>query len=230
MLDSKAGDLVSRMEHWGFELIDPLHDQSPGYGGLAVAIRKSPTRSHYDPEQVHLVLVDANGSLSSATLEFEPQFQAETRFCAGQIVVRDRVNKRIGFFSYGGTVEVVTVAGEDETIYYLHSPAPILPLSSGLAPELSESLAAETEALFAKARVQWGENDEGFLRRLAQVDVLTLYASTLESILSVYSHSPAMRHSSLGLYETVQYEVNWLQIKGMWSPAVVAVGDLLAPH
>ena len=71
MIDRTESQLVHQMEHWGFELLDPHHAHSPGFGRLLVAMRSIPTRQHYDPEAIHLHLINSDGAPVAATLHQE---------------------------------------------------------------------------------------------------------------------------------------------------------------
>ena len=85
------------------------------------------------------------------------------RVAPGAVIVTDRHDKQLSFFTYGGSIECVVVP--DESIYSLRSSAPVLPLRGRLGEDLAEQLAAETEALFARIRVGWGTDDAGFARK-----------------------------------------------------------------
>jgi hypothetical protein len=66
----------------------------------------------------------------------------------------DRVEKQVEFFTFGGTVDVVSDSGA--LIYAFRSSAPILELTS---PEetASDQLAYEAEGILAETEEQWEE-------------------------------------------------------------------------
>ena len=206
--DTTERQLVHQMEHWGFELLDPHHAHSPGFGRLLVAMRSIPTRQHYDPEAIHLHLINADGAPVAATLHQETPVHLPQRVAPGAVIVTDRYDKQLSFFTYGGSIECVVVP--DESIYSLGSSAPVLPLNGGLDEDLAEQLAAETEALFAKIHVGWGTDDAGFARRMAQIEASQLYAATIVSLKTAYDRSAALRHAFPAFYKMVCQERNWL--------------------
>ena len=208
MIDKTKSELVHQMEHWGFELLDPLHANSPGFGRLLVAIRSMPTRQHYDPEAIHLHVVDTDGAPLAASLHQETQVHLPQQVAPGRVIVTDRHDKQLSFFTYGGSIECVVVP--DESIYSLCSIAPVLPLGDGKGEDLAEQLSVETEALFAKIRVGWGTDDGGFARRMAQIEPSQLYSATIVSLQSAYDRSAALRHAFPAFYKMVCQERNWL--------------------
>ena len=135
MARNQADQIVSYMEHWGYDLFDKPHPQSPGYSSLVVAIRRTPTREHYDPERILLRSASDPRNPCRMALRFETRIQGEMQICPGQVELTDRVDKRLGFFVYGGTIETVSLP--DETLFWLHSNAPILALARADEP-LSE--------------------------------------------------------------------------------------------
>ncbi|MFQ5814516.1 MAG: hypothetical protein ACE5I2_15160 [Anaerolineae bacterium] len=62
------------------------------------------------------------------------------------MIIRDRVDKVVGFFTYGGWLESISVPGE--TVYSLRSPAPILELTDVMvSDELQKVLLEEKDWL-----------------------------------------------------------------------------------
>jgi hypothetical protein len=208
----------------GYHLLDRPHPHSPGHTGLLVAIREAPTGQHFDPELIELCLSESNQKVGPVKLTLKPSFSGVKRVCPGQVVLRDRIDKRVYFFVYGGTLEASSRDGT--TVYVLRSPAPILAMSSGLE-SIPEQLASETEALLAKMHARWGRNDQGFIQHLAQVDPLRLYVATIRSMLSMYQLSPTLRESYHSLYEMLFGEKEWLIQLGQWSTTAPDLEDLL---
>ena len=195
--------VLYEMEDWGYYLLPQAHSHSPGYTGLRIAIRSSPTQLHFDPESIRLRLRDKTGSANWTTLELESPDRGTLHVCPGRVIVRDRLDKRVHFFTFGGSLDVGFAPGV--IVYSLLSPAPILELTE---PEESipDQLACETEGLMGELQVSWGSNDEGFVRRLAQVDSLQFYLASLHSILLRYSQSQALQECFDDLYDTLHRE------------------------
>jgi hypothetical protein len=218
--------ILNEMEDWGYYLLPQAHSHSPGYTGLHIAIRGTPTKLHFDPEAIRLRLRDNNGNANWITLKLGSPDQGPGRVCPGRVIVRDRMDKRVHFFSFGGSLEVASTRGV--IVYSLHSQAPILELTE---PEESipDQLACETEALMAELQSRWGSNDAGFAQRLAQVDPLQFYLASVHSILLRYRQSRALRESFEDLYDALLGEEKWLMETGQWPAQPLILEELLAP-
>jgi hypothetical protein len=222
-----SGTSVSReMKDRGYHLLRQAHPYSPGYTGLRIAVRAKPTKLYFDPELVRLRLCDKFGSASWTILELGPPDGGTRHVCPGRVILRDRLDKRVHFFTFGGSLEVAIAPGE--TVYSLHSPAPILELTE---PEetIPDQLACETEGLMGELQAGWGSNDAGFARRLAQVDPLQFYLASLHSILLRYSQSRALQECFDDLYDTLLREREWLVRVGQWPASLLTLDRLLAP-
>jgi hypothetical protein len=218
--------VLHRMENQGYYLLPKFHPHSPGYTGLLVAIRERPTGMHFDPESIHLRLRDIQGVASRLTLDLRTPFKHPRHICPGRVILRDRIDKRVEFFAFGGSLEAASVPGE--MVYSLHSPAPILEITE--PPEsIPDQLAFETEAMIGELQARWGSNDRGFARRLAQVDPLQFYLASLHSIFLRYGQSQALQESFHNLYDALLREKRWLTEAGWWSGTFPRLEELLAP-
>jgi hypothetical protein len=216
-----------RMQHLGFELLERPHPNSPGHSGLIVAIRPQPTRQHFDPEAIHLPLADAGGNVSQGSLHLGSTLDSSRRVAPGRLVVSDRVDKRLGFFTFGAWLTVLPAP--EATYFAFQSSAPVLELSSGARSTAGYQLAAETEALLARARVRWGRQDSDFLQRLGQIDPLSFYIATVHSILSSYA-TAAVYNGLRVLCSQLREERRWLQQTGRWPAQPQTLDQLLLPQ
>lgn len=215
------------MEDWGYYLLPKAHPSSPGYIGLRVAIREMPTRLHFDPESIHLRLRGKDGTARWITLRLEAPFQETRHVCPGRVILHDRVDKRVFFFVFGGSLTAVTAP--DKTVYSLHSPAPILELTDTVE-SVPDQLASETEAMVGKLQARWGYDDAGFGRCLAQLDGLEFYLASLHTILLRYKQSRALQASFDDLYGALLTEKAWLMKAEKWPASPPILEKLLAPH
>jgi len=218
--------VLNQMENRGYYLLPKSHAHSPGYAGLLVAIRKTPTKMHFDPEAIQLRLRSIDGTATWMTLTLKASVQESRHVCPGQVILRDRVDKRVHFFVFGGSLEIAS--GPDETVYSLRSPAPTLELTEH-AESTPNQLASETEALIGEQRARWGSDETGFAERLAHMDPLPFYLSSLHSILVRYEGSRALHASFHDLYDALLREKEWLRGAGHWSATPPRLEDLLAP-
>jgi hypothetical protein len=83
------------------------------------------------------------------------------------VILSDQFDKRVEFFTFGGSLEAT--AGPGEMVYSLHSRAPVLELVAQ-QETISDQLASETEALMGKIEAKWELDDRGFNQRLAEVN------------------------------------------------------------
>jgi hypothetical protein len=217
---------MSEMEDWGYFLLPQAHPHSPGYTGLRIAIRARPTRLHFDPETIRLRLRDKYGSANWTALELGSPDQKAKHVCPGQVILRDRLDKRVHFFTFGSSLEVA--CAPDVIVYSLHSPAPILELTEP-KESIPDQLASETEAMMGELQARWGSNDAGFARRLAQVDPLRFYLASLHSILLRCRQSWALQEYLDDLYDALLREKEWLMRAGQWPASPPALEKLLAP-
>ncbi|MCG3208174.1 MAG: hypothetical protein FOGNACKC_01776 [Anaerolineae bacterium] len=208
----------------GYHLFEKPHPHSPGHTGLLVAIRETPTEQHFDPESIELSLNDSTQTAGPTRLTLESSNSGVYHVCPGKVILRDRMDKRVYFFAYGGSLETSFLPGT--AMYCLQSPAPILLMAEGLetVPEL---LAAETEMYLARLHARWGADDEGFRQRLAAADPMQLYAATVQSMLTSYKRSSAWKESYHALYETLLGEKEWLTRLGRWPTTTGGLRDLL---
>lgn len=218
--------LLKTMENFGYYLLPSSHPDSPGYTGLLTAIRKQPTGMHYDPKTLRLPLRDAKDTITWRTLSCQSPAPDSSQVCPGRVILSDRSDKRIEFFTFGGLLEITSEQGE--MICLLRSAAPILELT---VPEetIPDQLAAETESLMAASHARWGRNDEGFSRRLADVDPFQFYLASLNSILQHCEHVHALEFTYHEFCEALHREKNWLVAEGLWSANPPMLEDLLAP-
>jgi hypothetical protein len=217
--------LMELMQDWGYYLLPKSHRDSPGYPGLLVAIRRQPTGKHFDPHRLHLWLRDVDGVVEWRTLDWLTPLETSAHACPGRLILHDRFNKSVEFFTFGGSLEVISELGE--MVYSLRSPAPILELA-GHSDTVPNQLAAETESLMSGVRVRWASDEEGFNRRLAEVNPLQFYLASLQSILLRYEHSQALEQVSREFVDALHREREWLVAEGLWPVNPPVLDDLLA--
>ena len=218
--------ILHRMEHWGYYLLPKSHPESPGYTGLLVAIRETPTGEHFDPESIRLRIIEEGKETSWATFRSEIFFKKSRLVGPGQVSLRDRIDKRVEFFTFGGFLEAVSIPGE--TVYSLRSLAPILDLN-GSPESVADQLAFETEATIAEQAARWGSNEHDFLRRLTQMDPFEFYLAMLHSILQRYEQHSALRRSFHHFYAALLKEKKWLIEVNQWSAMPYELDQVLAP-
>jgi hypothetical protein len=218
-------DILRRMEHWGYYLLPKSHDASPGYGGLQVAIREELTREHFDPETVDLQVIGYDGAPIWSKLHRDSEVR-HRRVPLTRIILNDRSGKKDAkFLTYGGRLEAIYT--RHETVFTLRTPAPLLDLTArGLT--IAEELAVETERLLGALQVEWGRDDEGFARQVAQVDPMELYGATIHSLVDECEALEA-HHCSEAYLLMLREEQAWLERHRERPGKTRRLEELLAP-
>ena len=226
MSESNTTLLLHQVENWGYYLLPKSHPHSPGYTGLLVAIRETPTKRHFDPEKIRLQILDEHSVPKRMTFYLKWHLVKSRQVCTGRVILRDRRDKKVEFFTFGGSIESVSVSGE--TVYSLRSTAPILHLTDK-EESIPNLLAAETEILIAKQEVRWKGDDEGFGRQLAQIGPLQFYVASISSLLARSEQTSALQKEIAELYTMLHKERNWLKETGQWSDRLPPLEQLLSP-
>lgn len=207
---------------WGYYLLPRAHPDSPGCTGLEVVLRPEPTHLHYDPESLHLRLLEGD-QVTETTLTPASPLVETARVCPGLVTLRDRMDKRVDFFSFGGSL--AGQAGPDKVIYRLESPAPILECFNNSAA-LPDQLASEVGLMLSVFKARCGPDNEGFATRLARIEPLQLYIASLASILLRYQRTSALQRTYHDLYTALLREKTWLQQTGQWPAQPLTLGKL----
>jgi hypothetical protein len=207
-------DLFSQMQMWGYYLEPKAHAFSPGFTGISVAIRATPTQRHYDAETIELCLLN-QGNVERTRLGLQLREQPVRRVCPGRVALHDRFQKRTDFYTYGA--ELCTLVGKEETIYRFLSNAPILWLVED-DNHFPEQLEAATEAILASIHAKWHRQDALFARRLVEIEPIDLYWATLRSIDERYAQCSALRGCFSTFYDCVRREILWQQAYGNFRP------------
>ena len=218
--------LLELVQHQGYYLFPPSHPDSLGSTGLVVVIRKQPTGKHFDPRTLHLTLRDDKDIARQRTLSWLSPPADSNHVCPGRLILSDRFDKRVEFFTFGGSLEVISEP--DKMVHSLHSPAPILELTAQ-QETLPDQLAFETEALMSKTKATRGLDDRGFNRRLAEVDPFQFYVSALQSILLQYECARTLEELYHESHDALLREKERLVAEALWPTNPPGLEDLLAP-
>jgi len=219
--------LLAQMEHWGYNLVPGEPPYAPGNHSLLVALREIPTEMHFDPEVIQLRMGDAGDSMNMTTIRLHHPIYGTKQVGLGRVIINDRVDKRLEFFVYGGTLEATY--GSDEGVIAIRSSAPILEITDDLL-SFSDQLAFETEVIIAEAEAMWHGDDHDFAQQLAQLEPAQCYLSAVKAILQRYELNPRLRTSFHIFYAALCKEKEWLTEMGMWSDSLPHLHDLLRPQ
>jgi hypothetical protein len=185
-----------------------------------------PTGHHFDPQVLHLRASTQEGLAAWRSFSWLTPLEETIHACPGLVSLQDRKDRRVHFYTFGGSLDVTAAPGEH--VYSLRSPAPLLRLSE---PEESipDWLAAETGALVARARAKWDTDEAGFGLCLASADPLLFYIATLKSILARREADQLPEETAHGLSGAVLLEKEWLIQHHEWRSSPSSLLELLAP-
>lgn len=217
--------ILKHIEGWGYRALSKPHADSPGYSRLLVAIRKKPTGEHFDSERLRLRLRDSQGDVRWGVASWRMPVKEADRVCPGPVILYDRYDKQVEFFTFGSSLEVILEP--DILVYGFESRAPILELTAS-EETISDQLAYEAEALMAELEERWEEeHGAGFEQRLTEIDPLSLYVPILNAILLRYSDAHALRRAYRRFYEALKRERDWLNTQDIWPKQPLRPEDLL---
>jgi hypothetical protein len=145
--------------------------------------------------------------------------------CPGRVFLSDRFDKRVEFFTFGGSLEVIPAP--DAQVYALRSPVPVLALVTA-EETIANQLTTETESLLAKIEVKWGHDEDGFNQRLAEIGPLQFYVGILHSLLEQHEHCRPPAETYHELCSVLRHEKSWLDGQKLWPAEPPMLEDLLA--
>lgn len=157
-----------------------------GSSQLDVNLRSTPTERHFDPEQLRLRIAEQGEDIAHLRIYHPWPGGRHMRAVIGDVVLRDRKDKTVEAFTFGGTLTIER--REDCTRCSLTSPVPIIDLRDDHRE--AHILAAEAKALIARRRVDWEHDLERFEARLAQADPEKLYFAILMRLEAEYRIYP----------------------------------------
>ncbi len=211
-----ASAWLKTMKDWGYYLLSKPHPDSPGYGGVLVAMRQAPTQQHFDPELLELRLVDQSEA-SWTTLTFYSALNGSHEVLPGRVIVIDRFDKHVEFFTFGAIVE--EIRGLHDVVFALTSEAPVLMLT-GEDDNIGDQIAYEAEALLAHHQAQRIRSAGLSSTTTAHAHSATLlYQVCLDETIKRFERIPMMKMAGRGVYPELLLERQWMNDTGIWKTA-----------
>jgi hypothetical protein len=212
-------------EGWGYRVFPRPEGGDLGYARLLVAIRKQPTQDHFDPERLRFRLRGPGGEVMWRTASWRVPVEQSGRICPGPVVLLDRYDKEVEFFTLGGSVR--RVPDSSALIYLFESNAPILELTPR-EKTVSDQLAYEAEEVLGRIEEQWDEHrDGGFAERLTEIDPFALYVSILDAILLRYGRAESLHNAHRTLHTALEEEKQRLRAHELWPDQLPTPEDLV---
>jgi hypothetical protein len=216
------GPAVNELEHLGFVLRDGLlPGTSPG-PRLLVALRPTPTFSHFDPEEATFWAFDGTrGTLATVHREAP---EGERPFSWGRIRVADRIPVQNQFLTFGGMLHVGR-AIDGTTVLAFVSPAPILRWSGH--SQGVDRVTDELGSFFARLMVPI-DFQPGAETRIGGASPEGLYAAAIRHADRRLNATASLRDYDRALDDQVNAEVHRLRRDAptAWSEGEALLGSL----
>lgn len=158
----------------------------PGHPRMDITLTEEPREGHFDPVQVQFPAVTGRDEIRPLTVEHPWTLQPDYRVTAGRVTLRNRRGKAQSAFTYGGELKIET--RDRQTTCILTSEAPILNLT--VEHSLANLLAVETEALLAERRAAWAHAQEGYEKRLSELEPARLFSACAAALYARFHKLP----------------------------------------
>jgi hypothetical protein len=229
----RADEAGSGGHELGYYFHPRRYPHAPGHPLLDVILRPAPTGRHFDPQEIHLKAVSKHRGVEKLTIRHPWRPANPYRVVAGTVSVRDRTDKVVEAFTFGGDLQVTSDA--EGTHCVLTSSAPIIEYLSDPnthGPTVTGMLLEELEALIARWHASWDHehHPDEFDERLAATDPLTLYAACLQALREQVEHVPHKAEDDLTrqFVRFLPAEIESLHEMGLWPSYVPPLGELFS--
>ncbi|MFO7683251.1 MAG: hypothetical protein R6X34_24725 [Chloroflexota bacterium] len=195
-----------------------------GDGPLDVILRDKPTREHFDPEKVHVVVGAPRGT-QNLDIHHPWRLAKQYRVCAGHIRISDRYQKIVNVFSFGGQVQITAVS--DHTTCQFTSPAPFLELTDGCPA--TQLLVNEIDVMLAEQRARLNPRTSAdFDNKLITIEPFPLYLSVLYAIRVKITQNQCFSDSTWQHFKHVlNLEITRLQREDKWPASAPTLAELI---
>ncbi len=224
--DRMANPSITSDTELGYMFTPPCHHDHPCHRQLDIVMHDKPTLRHYDPESAQFTVTSIIYGIEVLKIRHPGQREANYHVIPSSAIMRDRIDKVIVAFTFGGTLHIVS--DEACTRCTLKSTAPILPLI--VRSSVITMLADEVRILLAERRAVWNEEHPwtAFEEQLATVDPFVLYLSCLDSLQEKFSHFPhPVPEHMLRFNHFLKTEIDALYEQQLWPTYVPPLSKLL---
>jgi hypothetical protein len=189
---------------WGFLARSDLPD-GPGPAWLLVALRRTPTLRHFDPELVEY-WVDRDGRGRPESLTRADRMPLERDFSWGMIRIVDRLRVSNEYLTFGGHLSAARV--DESTIAVFGSPAPLL--RRGGHSQAWDPAAEPIGAFFGRLKIAL-DYTPGFEEHVSRADPVARYAAFVSDTMTRFRASGALRDAHPGLLTLMEAEEHRLR-------------------
>ena len=212
------------MDDMGFIFYPRDDPQSIGYSRLDVTLRSRPTEKHFDPEEFRLRVASEGGGIEYLYVNHPWVGEEQYRVCVGHLAFRDRKNKFINAYTFGGDLRIET--NKDKNKCVLVSSAPCFRFEG--TNTISNLIAQETDILLAKIAPEIRSDNMNYEQKISSIEPLLLYGAFLVSIESLYRDFEYPKHDYiLNLMHFIKHEKDRLKVTGALLFPIPELVDLL---
>ena len=192
----------------GYIFFPATYDDAPGHPRFDVIMHTQPTYEHFDPKTVAFWANSSTAHIEHVTVHHPWIDGYERKILAGRIIIRDRRDKEVEAFTFGGDLQICS--DDSQTTCVFTSPVPILHLIA--THSAATDFACEVEGFLARYHALFGAE---YMERIAEIDPVLLYETCLLAIQEKFTHLPdvgtAERHH---LQRWIPQEIKRLGLAG----------------
>lgn len=204
------------MADWGYYLLPKSHPDSPGFGGVAIAMRQTPTEQHFDPELIELRMIEQSEG-TWTTLTFYSSLNGNKEVQPGRIIIIDRFEKHVEFFTFGAMVE--EIRGLHDVVFVFTSDAPVL-VVTGDTNDPGDQIASEADELLARRQaLQMRHVMPGMPVTVHTQFAKNLYQTSLMETIQHYERVAMLKWARPRVYAALLHERARLISEGSWQTA-----------
>ena len=200
-----------------------------GHPRLDVHLLSEPAHRFFDAHKAIFPVAETDGFRElTITHPWEDWMGSEVeRICAGRFQLID-INEVPHYgFSLGGNLEIHNL--EAYTLCTLTSSAPIFNLMGDDNKSAEDLLVNEIEVLFAKRMANWATDETGFAKRMSEIDPLTLFFASLETLENEIQEMPleVKEHGYQGISHVINETIHTLKEASDWPSHIPVISDLI---
>jgi hypothetical protein len=210
----------------GYLISGTQHPSTLGCLQLDVNLYDRPTGQHFDPEQAAFPVANQEGEIKRRVIAHPWRSVKAFHVCVGRTILRDRLNKKVEAFSFGGELAIEVEKSYTECL--LRSTAPIFALTD--VHGLSVMFVSRVESLLARKHAEWKNDDCGFERRLVDVDPAMLFVAALAAVSWELEQTPTASRGERFWHHlgAIRVAIQNMKRGGTWPTPTPSLDEMLA--
>lgn len=208
----------------GYLFYEPAYPEAPGSSKLVVNIYNEPTCEHYDPDEVIFPTVNEDGGFEQVLINHPWANVRQFRVSIGRIRLRDRFDKRVLIFTFGGEVGIEVT--DKKTVCCITSTAPILLIDHYAS--FQRVIAEEVEIMLAKNAAQKLPHIDEYYTWIASLEPWEFYVRSLVEIHEKFARFPNQSLPSIERLDNyLDDQIEIIHTMGRWPGSALRVGQMI---